>query len=313
MNCWLSLRFTNANSNAITTRNQVKYERGASTAVLGPGAHWGDVYKFLLAQVLRAAAVRQSAKQRSLAHSLVFFCCSWLCPSLPCGSRSWRSDEGDYGVQPIGARQNEVGVGGFLLGGGLSFASSLYGTCNAVRTASTVQKGPLIKFCVLSVVLLVLPSLDNDRPTAGLGCDNVERFEVVLANGEIVSATVSRELACLLPVSQHSVHNHKFDPYFVSSRHERKQRDNEHKGLFLALKGGGNRFRIVTEFEVRVHPLKQAFAGAVRVSEREARLSCLEILCTAPCFSLISPRTPHIATDSAPDRRSRKCASQLAR
>ncbi|KAI1266109.1 hypothetical protein F5Y18DRAFT_384608 [Xylariaceae sp. FL1019] len=56
------------------------------------------------------------------------------------------------GVMPIGARVGLVGVGGFMLGGGLSYFSSEY----------------------------------------GLGFDNVKSFEVVLANGSIVVATPSK-------------------------------------------------------------------------------------------------------------------------
>ena len=60
----------------------------------------------------------------------------------------------------------------------------------------------------------------------GLACDNVERFEVVTAEGDLVQATSS-----------------------------------EHDDLFWGLRGGGGNFGVVTEFEFRLHPVEnQALA-----------------------------------------------------
>lgn len=54
-------------------------------------------------------------------------------------------------------------------------------------------------------------------PSQGYGADNNVELDVVLVNGTLVTATV----------------------------------DNEYADLFKALKGGANRFGIVTRFEVR--------------------------------------------------------------
>ena len=57
----------------------------------------------------------------------------------------------------------------------------------------------------------------------GLACDNVARFEVVSANGEILHASQS-----------------------------------QNPDLFRGLRGGGGDFGIVTEFEFRLHPADTA-------------------------------------------------------
>ncbi|KAL4873646.1 hypothetical protein BDV12DRAFT_207486 [Aspergillus spectabilis] len=80
----------------------------------------------------------------------------------------------------VGGRLANIGVGGFILGGGLSYYSAQY----------------------------------------GLACDNVINFEVVLGDGNIVNA------------------NSTSNP-----------------DLWWALKGGGNRFGIVTKFTLQAHPL----------------------------------------------------------
>ncbi|KAK3938964.1 FAD binding domain-containing protein [Diplogelasinospora grovesii] len=90
------------------------------------------------------------------------------------------------GYTAVGGRIGNVGVGGLLLGGGLSFLSTQY----------------------------------------GWAANNVVAFELVLANASIVT------------VSQQS-----------------------HPDLFIALKGGGNNFGIVTAFTVRAHPQGQVWGG----------------------------------------------------
>ncbi|KAI1431618.1 FAD-binding domain-containing protein [Xylaria sp. CBS 124048] len=81
----------------------------------------------------------------------------------------------------IGARVGNVGVGGLVLGGGLSYFSSAY----------------------------------------GLAMDNVNSFEVVLANGSIVNASFA----------------------------------NENADLYKALRGGGSNFGIVTLYEIYTQPI----------------------------------------------------------
>ncbi|KAK5626031.1 hypothetical protein RRF57_001747 [Xylaria bambusicola] len=80
-----------------------------------------------------------------------------------------------YGITVTGGRDGDVGVGGFLLGGGNSYYSG----------------------------------------RQGWGCDGVINFEVVLANGTIINAN-----------------------------------EVENADLWQALKGGGNNFGIVTQFDM---------------------------------------------------------------
>ncbi|KAL2787778.1 hypothetical protein BJX66DRAFT_327576 [Aspergillus keveii] len=94
-----------------------------------------------------------------------------------------------YGVAVTGGRSDAVGVGGFIIGGGLSYFGNKY----------------------------------------GLACDNVLNFEVVLSNGQAITA------------------NHTSYP-----------------DLFRALKGGGNNLGIVTKVELRAFeqgPLRGGLVG----------------------------------------------------
>ncbi|PHH88229.1 hypothetical protein CDD83_7805 [Cordyceps sp. RAO-2017] len=93
-----------------------------------------------------------------------------------------------YRVTVVGGRVVPVGVGGLVLGGGLSYLTDLY----------------------------------------GLACDNVVSYEVVLANGRVVEA---------------SVHSHP--------------------DLFWALKGGLNNFGIVTKFRLATYPIYEAWGGVM--------------------------------------------------
>ncbi|KAI0386963.1 putative FAD-binding oxidoreductase [Hypomontagnella monticulosa] len=91
-----------------------------------------------------------------------------------------------YNVTIVGGRVMNVGVGGLTLGSGLSYLSDLY----------------------------------------GLVCDNIVSYEVVLADGRIVEASV-----------------------------------NSNSDLFWGLKGGGNNFGIVTKFEAKTYPIVQTWGG----------------------------------------------------
>lgn len=108
------------------------------------------------------------------------------------------------GWMVVGGRLSDIGVGGLLLGGGISH----YG------------------------------------PRKGWGSDNVLAFTVVLASGEIVRASPT-----------------------------------EHPDLYWALKGGGNRYGIVVEFELAAFRYENPlFAGAIlldsaNLSEATRRLT----------------------------------------
>lgn len=88
-----------------------------------------------------------------------------------------------------GGREATVGVGGLILGGG-----------NTLFTARH-----------------------------GFACDQVVEFEVVLADGSIVTATAS----------------------------------NKHQDLYLVLKGGGNNFGVVTRFIAKAIPCSDIWGGGV--------------------------------------------------
>lgn len=84
------------------------------------------------------------------------------------------------GTTVVGGRIGEVGVGGYVLGGGLSFLSTQY----------------------------------------GWAANNIVEFEVVLANATIVTAS-----------------------------------NTSHPDLYLALKGGGNNYGIVTAYKMVAHTM----------------------------------------------------------
>jgi FAD/FMN-containing dehydrogenase len=89
-----------------------------------------------------------------------------------------------------------VGVGGYLLGGGVSPLMSKY----------------------------------------GLGCDNVIAADVVLADGQQVSASA-----------------------------------HQNQDLYWAIRGGGGNFGVVTAFEVALHPVSEVFAGHILLKSPDAR------------------------------------------
>ncbi|KJY01491.1 FAD-binding domain-containing protein [Zymoseptoria brevis] len=120
--------------------------------LVGPGAHWGDVYK-------------EAGKTQQIV---------------------------------VGGRLGHIGVGGFVLGGGLSYYSAQY----------------------------------------GLACDNVDNFEVVLADGTITNANRTSE-----------------------------------PELFFSLRGGGNQFAIVTQMTMQAHPegVNGQVWGGIRAYSSEKR------------------------------------------
>ncbi|EQL32979.1 hypothetical protein, variant 2 [Blastomyces dermatitidis ATCC 26199] len=92
-----------------------------------------------------------------------------------------------HGLTAVGGRVSNIGVGGLTLGGGISFYSAQY----------------------------------------GFACDNVNNFEVVVADGRILNAN---------PES--------------------------HPDLYWALRGGGNNFGIVTRFDLAAYPAGDLWAGS---------------------------------------------------
>ncbi|KAH8168505.1 FAD binding domain-containing protein [Sarocladium implicatum] len=97
-----------------------------------------------------------------------------------------------YGVlEPLGrtvpgGRAGDVGVGGYLLGGGISYFN----------------------------------------PRVGFACDSIVRYEIALANGDVVEADAEN-----------------------------------HPDLFLALKGGGNNLGIVTRFDMQTFENPELWGG----------------------------------------------------
>lgn len=100
------------------------------------------------------------------------------------------------GLAVAGGRLGDVGVGGYLLGGGLSYFSN----------------------------------------RLGWACDAVLSYDIVLANGTIVTA---------------------------SSEHNQE--------LFWALKGGSNQFGIVTQFTLQAWKQPEVLIGAVSYNENQTR------------------------------------------
>jgi FAD/FMN-containing dehydrogenase len=109
-----------------------------------------------------------------------------------------------HGRLVAGGRNGKVGVGGLLLGGGLTFF--------------TGQRG--------------------------FACDDVVSYEVVLADGRIITADAS----------------------------------NDHKDLFIALKGGSGNFGIVTKFKMQTFICDKIWGGFRILSKdnTEAALEAIE-------------------------------------
>ncbi|KAM0351034.1 hypothetical protein ACHAPU_002815 [Fusarium lateritium] len=98
---------------------------------------------------------------------------------------------GKSDVTVVGGRVHDIGVGGLTTGGGISYFSNLY----------------------------------------GWACDNVESYEVVLANGLIITASAT-----------------------------------QYPDLYWALRGGGNNFGLVVKFNLKTIPLpKGQLWGGLRV------------------------------------------------
>jgi hypothetical protein len=101
-----------------------------------------------------------------------------------------------YGLATTGGTVNDTGIAGLTLGGGIGWLMGLY----------------------------------------GLACDNLGLADVVLASGEVCTASA-----------------------------------HEHPDLFWALRGGGGNFGVVTSFEYQLHPVGQLLAGMVIYPRSQAR------------------------------------------
>ncbi|PGH28553.1 hypothetical protein GX50_08705 [[Emmonsia] crescens] len=109
---------------------------------------------------------------------------------------------GPKGLTAVGGRVSDIGVGGLTLGGGISFYSAQY----------------------------------------GFACDNVNNYEVVIADGRILNVN---------PKS--------------------------HPDLYWALRGGGNNFGIVTRFDLATYPAGDLWAGSrIYFADDNTRKSLLD-------------------------------------
>ncbi|KAJ5689063.1 FAD-binding domain-containing protein [Penicillium macrosclerotiorum] len=112
----------------------------------------------------------------------------------------------DMGLGIVGGRSCDVGVAGFTLGG-------------KHRQSAIFTLAPLTS---------KLGGISFFTPRYGLACSNTISYEVVLASGEIVTATAT-----------------------------------SHSDLWRALKGGSNNFGIVTRFTMRCFPNSKIWGGHI--------------------------------------------------
>lgn len=124
------------------------------------------------------------------------------------------------GLTVIGGRVSAIGVGGLTLGGGLSFFTSRY----------------------------------------GWACDNVNKYEIVLADGSI----------------RHVTYN------------------SQYSDLFWALRGGGNNFGIVTRMWLATYPLTDLWAGVQTFMYTPATASAINNAFYH--FAINSPSNPDAQT-----------------
>jgi FAD/FMN-containing dehydrogenase len=112
----------------------------------------------------------------------------------------------DLGLTMIGGRVSGVGAGGLITGG----------------------KEIRVHICKVVDLTLLSGGISFFSGQYGFACDNIQAFEVVLANGTITTASSSRNPT-----------------------------------LFRALKGGTNNFAIVTRFDAKLYPQDKFWVGTL--------------------------------------------------
>ncbi|KAF2012097.1 FAD-binding domain-containing protein [Aaosphaeria arxii CBS 175.79] len=187
-----------------------------------------------------------------------------------------------HGLGAVGARKNDIGVSGFLLGGGMSFFPNLY----------------------------------------GLGADNVENFRVVLANSTIVNAnaTSNQDLFRALKggasnfgvviefqIATHNIQNIWFSMDIYSPEDyehiidttiqvQAAMEDDPKLGFFVNVNPEGI---LVGKFYAEWSPLPAAFRGfntivPIQTFAPETNGTLKDLVSALDAISMVAKREPHV-------------------